>query len=241
MMDYVDEPTEASDSASTAQTGDDPGSTGDDPALLKLVRKLEVCDAVEDAEERRKFVAKHANSVGMSVDDVLWRLHARGTLSAEEVPGKTFAHARLALCVRHNACTRRCATGTAKTRSSSSCPCLMCRLRSCGQQLRCKTCRSPPCTRWPLPQLSLPPQPQRSLPPHSPRSRPRPNPRHRPSPSPKPNQVPVGGGEKLRALLAARDLTRCGPHPRPDRSPVGLSLSLTRTQTLSEPFPYAWP
>ena len=92
-----------------------------------------------------------------------------------------------------------------------------------------------------LPQLSLPPQPQRSLPPHSPRSRPRPTPRHRPSPSPKPNQVPVGGGEKLRALLAARDLTRRGPHPRPDRSPVGLSLSLTRTQTLSEPFPYAWP
>ena len=117
----------------------------------------------------------------------------------------------------------------------------MCRLRSCGQQLRCKTCRSPPCTRWPLPQPSLPPQPQRSLPPHSPRSRPRPSPRHRPSPSPKPNQVPVGGGEKLRALLAARDLTRRGPHPRPDRSPVGLSLSLTRTQTLSEPFPYAWP
>ena len=63
--------------------------------------------------------------------------------------------------------------------------------------------------------------------------RPRPNPRHRPSPSPKPNQVPVGGGEKLRALLAARDLTRRGPHPGPDRSPVGLSLSLTRTQTLS--------
>ena len=88
MMDYVDEPAEASDSASTAQTGDDPASTGDDPALLKLVRKLEVCDAVEDAEERRKFVAKHANSVGMSVDDVLWRLHARGTLSAEEVPAK---------------------------------------------------------------------------------------------------------------------------------------------------------
>ena len=94
MMDYVDEPTEASDSASTAQTGDDPASTGDDPALLKLVRKLEVCDAVEDAEERRKFVAKHANSVGMSVDDVLRRLHARGTLSAEEVSAKlitTFA------------------------------------------------------------------------------------------------------------------------------------------------------
>ena len=88
MMDYVDEPAEASDSASTAQTGDDPASTGDDPALLKLVRKLEVCDAVEDAEERRKFVAKHANSVGMSVDDVLWRLHARGTLSAEEVSAK---------------------------------------------------------------------------------------------------------------------------------------------------------
>ena len=88
MMDYVDEPTEASDSASTAQTGDDPASTGDDPALLKLVRKLEVCDAVEDAEERRQFVAKHANSVGMSVDDVLWRLHARGTLSAEEVSAK---------------------------------------------------------------------------------------------------------------------------------------------------------
>ena len=88
MMDYVDEPTEASDSASTAQTGDDPGSTGDDPALLKLVRKLEVCDAVEDAEERRQFVAKHANSVGMSVDDVLWRLHARGALSAEEVSAK---------------------------------------------------------------------------------------------------------------------------------------------------------
>ena len=85
MMDYVDEPTVASDDTSTALTGDEPALTGEDPALLKLVRKLEVCDAVEDAEERRRFVAKHANSFGLSVADVLSRLRVRGTLSAEEV------------------------------------------------------------------------------------------------------------------------------------------------------------
>ena len=86
MMDYVDdEPTVASDSTSTALTGDDPALTGEDPALLKLARKIEACDAVEDAEERRRFVAKHANSFGLSVADVLSRLRLRGTLSAEEV------------------------------------------------------------------------------------------------------------------------------------------------------------
>ena len=63
--------------------------------------------------------------------------------------------------------------------------------------------------------------------------------------------MPVGGGEKLRALLAARDLTRRGPHPGPDRSPgpepepdpdpdpeltlsLGLTLSLTRLAALLE-------
>ena len=86
MMDYVDdEPTVASDSTSTALTGDVPALTGEDPALLKLARKIEACDAVEDAEERRRFVAKHANSFGLSVADVLSRLRLRGTLSAEEV------------------------------------------------------------------------------------------------------------------------------------------------------------
>ena len=94
MMDYVDEPTVASDDTSTALTGDEPALTGEDPALLKLVRKLEVCDAVEDAEERRRFVAKHANSFGLSVADVLSRLRVRGTLSAEEVNlHNTHAHA----------------------------------------------------------------------------------------------------------------------------------------------------
>ena len=85
MMDFVDSTTVASDSTSTALTGDAPAMTGEDPALLKLVRKIEACDAVEDAEERRRFVAKHANSFGLSVADVLSRLRVRGTLSAEEV------------------------------------------------------------------------------------------------------------------------------------------------------------
>ena len=153
-MDYVDdEPTVASDSTSTALTGDDPALTGEDPALLKLARKIEACDAVEDAEERRRFVAKHANSFGLSVADVLSRLRLRGTLSAEEVNShnshntheshaRTHArtqharmHARTHACTHArthtcHACTRRCATGTAETRSSSSCPRLMCRLRS---------------------------------------------------------------------------------------------------------------
>jgi hypothetical protein len=93
-MDYVDEsqPAVASGSTCTAQTGDDPALTGEDPALLKLIRKIEACDAVEDAEERRQFVAKHAKSFGLSVAEVLSRLRVRGTLSAEEV--NTHVHTR---------------------------------------------------------------------------------------------------------------------------------------------------
>ena len=155
MMDYVDEsqPALASGSTCTALTGDDPALTGEDPALLKLIRKIEACDAVEDAEERRQFVAKHAKSFGLSVAEVLSRLRVRGTLSAEEVNthvhtrthtrthscsaytrGRTHAvhtHAdALMQCIHTRTHSCRCATGTAETRSSSSCPRLTCRLRS---------------------------------------------------------------------------------------------------------------
>ena len=59
--------------------------TGADPALAKLLRKLEVCDSVDDADARRGFVAKHAKAFGLSVAVVLARLRVAGALSAEEV------------------------------------------------------------------------------------------------------------------------------------------------------------
>ena len=59
--------------------------TGTDPALAKLLRKLEVCDSVDDADARRGFVAKHAKAFGLSVAVVLARLRVAGALSAEEV------------------------------------------------------------------------------------------------------------------------------------------------------------
>jgi hypothetical protein len=59
--------------------------TGADPALVKLLRKLEVCDSVDDADARRGFVAKHAKAFGLSVAVVLARLRVAGALTAEEV------------------------------------------------------------------------------------------------------------------------------------------------------------
>ena len=58
--------------------------TGADPALEKLVRKLEACDAVDDADARRRFVAKHASASGLSVAVVLARLRVAGALTADE-------------------------------------------------------------------------------------------------------------------------------------------------------------
>jgi hypothetical protein len=59
--------------------------TGADPALEKLVRKLEACDVVDDADARRRFVAKHASASGLSVAVVLARLRVAGALTADEV------------------------------------------------------------------------------------------------------------------------------------------------------------
>ena len=119
MMDYVDSTTVASDSTSTALTGDAPAMTGEDPALLKLVRKIEACDAVEDAEERRRFVAKHANSFGLSVADVLSRLRVRGTLSAEEVNSHNSHNTHARSHARTHARTR--ARTHARTRAHMPC------------------------------------------------------------------------------------------------------------------------
>ena len=68
--------------------------TGADPALVKLLRKLEVCDSVDDADARRGFVAKHAKGFGLSVAVVLARLRVAGALSAEEVRGDRLRGAR---------------------------------------------------------------------------------------------------------------------------------------------------
>ena len=59
--------------------------TGADPALEKLARKLEACDVVDDADARRRFVAKHASASGLSVAVVLARLRVAGALTADEV------------------------------------------------------------------------------------------------------------------------------------------------------------